>query len=116
MAVKIVGKPKENQYVDHLTDDLHASPGMGKTSLIIGKGKEAVTEHKVSEPALIPQSKRAVVTVAGGLTINLGDFNNAKVYVSVALPCSEDELEETYAFAVGWVDSKISEAQKMIKG
>lgn len=61
----------------------------------------------------------AYVRVDGSMTINLGDYNSAKVSVSVSLPCLpvEEEIRRAYDFASSMVDSYLEEEQsKVITG
>lgn len=50
----------------------------------------------------------AMVTVRYGLTMNLGNYESARVDVEVTVPCYKEELEEGYAEAVTFVEEKIN--------
>lgn len=65
-----------------------------------------VDENKELKPVLC-SSTPAVITVSAGRTINLGDFNSAKVEVSLSYPCDPDDIENAYEHVFGWVDGKM---------
>lgn len=48
------------------------------------------------------------VSYSIGMTINLGDFNSAKVEVGVTLPASEDDLDTTYNKAADYCGEKVA--------
>lgn len=55
------------------------------------------------------------ITVEGGRTLNLGNYESAKIGVSVTIPCNKDSLDEAYEFGTKWVSDKIDEAVKLAK-
>jgi len=55
---------------------------------------------------------KAKVRYSLGRTINLGNYENAKVEVEVELQCEEDDIDEAYQQVKGIVDSKIEEEVK----
>lgn len=48
------------------------------------------------------------VGYSAGITRNLGDFNSLKVQVSLHLPCTVDNIHNTFTFANEFVDDKIN--------
>lgn len=58
------------------------------------------------------------VTVGGGVTRNLGDFNSAKVEVRVSLPCYPEasEVERCYQVASATVDDMIRRELELVGG
>lgn len=50
------------------------------------------------------------------LTLNLGNFESAKMDVSLDLPCYKEEIEEGYAFVEKWVEQRIEAERKQIRG
>jgi len=54
------------------------------------------------------------VGISLGLTVNIGNYENVKAQVSLHVPCSHEEIEDTYEFAKTWVDDKIEELQSEI--
>ncbi len=55
------------------------------------------------------------ITVEGGRTLNLGNFESARVGVTITVPCDQGTLEEAYDYATTWVSGKIEEAVKDAK-
>jgi len=51
----------------------------------------------------------AYVSVKAGGTINLGNFNNGRVDVSLMYPCYPSEVEDVYKKVKNWTDEKVSE-------
>lgn len=49
----------------------------------------------------------AKVGCAYGLTINLGNFESARVDVSVSMPCYVEELDAAYTQAKKWVEDRL---------
>jgi len=56
------------------------------------------------------------ITVEGGRTLNLGNFESARVGVTVTVPCDHATLNDAYEWATNWVSEKIDEAVKAAKG
>lgn len=57
----------------------------------------------------------AKATVGLKATVNLGNYENAQAFVSVTLPCYEEEVEAALDEAEEIADNKISEVLKEIK-
>jgi len=83
-----------------------------------GESKEKVTETSKEITTRLPVSDPAYVRVDGGITKNLGDYNSAKIGVSVSLPCLPDEksIRECYAKASALVDEFMDEEYKAAIG
>lgn len=64
------------------------------------RGRELQKEDFKEERVEVPTFTGPVghVSVAGGVTRNMGDFNNVKVYVSVSLPCYPEDTEVRRAY------------------
>lgn len=56
------------------------------------------------------------ITVEGGRTLNLGNYESARIGVHITVPCDNDSLNEAYEYATNWVSEKIDEAVKIAKG
>lgn len=91
--------------------------GSISVSSTVTKGGEKSESETVSKEMTreVPDNP-AYVGVSGGMTKNLGDFNSAKINVSVTLPCenTQDALQATYEEASelvdGWLDSEYKKA------
>lgn len=77
-------------------------------------GQEEEERHTIRVPTFPEGVVPASVTITGSVTKNLGNYNSARVEVSIMLPCLpvEDEVGRVATLLEGWVDeivgSKIS--------
>lgn len=60
------------------------------------------------------QTETARVTVDYALTINLGNYESAKIGVSVSVPCYVEEMSDAYEFAQAWAEERLSQERDMI--
>jgi hypothetical protein len=69
----------------------------------------SVVKQQVEQMVSVPPTY-ANVGVTASRTINLGEYNNVKLGVSIHFPCAPtpDAIEETYQFCFNWVDSKMT--------
>lgn len=63
-------------------------------------------------PPVVTASHPAIITVGAGRTVNLGNFNSARIDVQISYPCAVDDIEAGWEFAYGWVDEKINKVLK----
>lgn len=71
---------------------------------------------KTGETGTVNAANLLRLRVEGGQTFNLGDYNSAKVGVSIEVPTTFKALEKAYEFASNWVSGKIEEVAKSITG
>lgn len=80
--------------------------GKGTTSVESKKGVKETSEQKgeitTSEPV-------ANVGVSLGTTVNIGNYNNIKINVSLHLPCTEENVDTTFNEANEWCQAKLQE-------
>ena len=57
----------------------------------------------------------AVITVEYGVTVNLGNYESAKVHQGIRVPCYAEEIDEASAWADNWVKDKIAVEVAAIK-
>lgn len=112
-GAKQVAKPSEF--------DKHLNAATGTKGVITTTAGKKVGEsedtYKVPiDPLAVPAHKLARVTVEGSQTVNLGNYNSARVGVSVEWPCNIDQLDAAYEKASDWVSNKIMEAVKELPG
>jgi len=62
------------------------------------------------------RTEPAHVQVDYSLTINLGNFESARVGVSVRVPCYAEEIDDAYAYAQSWVAKRVGEERDLIQG
>jgi hypothetical protein len=107
-----VGKP--SSYDKHLQGE----QGIAHTTIIKEKTshgeKHATTVKDESEtvhPGVVaPEAELCKIAVGGNRTINLGNFESAKISVSLTMPCTKETLEETYTFVTEWISDKLDKA------
>jgi hypothetical protein len=84
----------------------------------IRNGKEAVEEE--GDEGIIAvhrfETEPANVSVDYSLTMNLGNFESARISVSVQIPCYREEIDDAYEFASAWVEQRIGEERNKIVG
>jgi hypothetical protein len=69
---------------------------------------EVLTINKfVTEPAK--------VQVEYGLTLNLGNYESARVSVAVTVPCYREEIEDAHAFAADWCEDKLESERNKVR-
>lgn len=113
MPVTIKKGPKKSGegYMDHLV-----SPSQKGIVGVQKKTGSSVTEEKseATEMAgpLVPASQLCHVTVQGGRTVNLGNYNSVKIAVQLTVPCEMSAIDAAFAHGMGWVDKKITESLK----
>ncbi len=70
--------------------------------------EEIIAVHKfVTEPTR--------VTVDAGLTINLGNYETARIRVGISVPCYREEADAAYEQAYGWVTDRVAEETKKMR-
>lgn len=53
------------------------------------------------------RTEPAKVSIAMGLTLNLGNFETARVDVSITVPCYREESDGAYSYARSWVEDRL---------
>lgn len=77
--------------------------------------EEGETE-KVIEVMRFPEGVApAHVSATMGLTINLGDYESAKISVTTTLPCYAEEIEDAYEAAKNFSGEKMLDEKKFIE-
>jgi hypothetical protein len=57
----------------------------------------------------------AVVGLSVGLTLNLGDFESARVEVSARVPCYVEEMDDAYVCVEKWVEERIGKERDEVR-
>ena len=87
-------------------------------SRTIGKANE--TPEEEGDEGIIAihkfETEPATVSVDYSLTMNLGNFESARISVSVQVPCYREEVDEAYEFASAWVEQRIGAERNKIVG
>lgn len=111
MAIKI--SSGASPYEKHLVSETASG------SVVVEKGKKdsmkvTMDTEEIVHPGII--GSQLTLEVGGGQTVNLGNYESARIDVRIRMPCSKDTLEETYEFATEWVGGKLESAIKEAKG
>lgn len=115
MGVTIGGKPLGALPANDFSQHLKSTPVKGHSSVQVKNMPEHSTEETLHKGLVIPLDKLHQLHVSGSSTVNLGNYNSAKITVGITMPCTKDTLAESYDFATAWVESKISEATQAVK-
>jgi hypothetical protein len=73
-----------------------------------------IQESAILHPGVFTDGTK--VTVEGGRTLNLGNYESARIGVTITVPCDKGSIEESYQWATDWVSKKIEDAVKEAKG
>lgn len=60
------------------------------------------------------ETEPATVEVDYSLTMNLGNYESARISVSVTVPCYKEEIDEAYEFAQAWAEERLSKERDQI--
>lgn len=86
---------------------------VSKQTAIVDRGNvvEVTPPTTEKESRNRPQGSEGYVTVEGGITKNLGDYNSARISVSVSLPCAPtiNGAKEAYKKISELVDDLLNE-------
>lgn len=88
------------------TKALEAKQATGTTSKKEGDGAVVETTEQVGDP-IITDKPLCNVGVRQGVTINMGNYNSAKLEVSLFIPCDAAEVDEAFLIAKNWTDEKL---------
>lgn len=80
--------------------------------------EDTTTDEQVELPIqqAMKLEQQPVVGYSFGVTINLGDFNSAKISTWMSVPTTLEEAEEAHSVIKDWVDNKVLAAKAEIEG
>ena len=99
--------------------------GKAVTSTQIKDSKTGgVTEGGGEESIALPEGYGKIVSmeplcevgVDASYTHNLGNYQSAKVGVSLKIPCTHKEIDGIYTYAETWVNAKMDKLRKELEG
>ncbi|MEG1728734.1 MAG: hypothetical protein RR280_04245 [Bacteroidaceae bacterium] len=67
-------------------------------------------EESEALPKHLDPNAIALVGATGARTINLGNYESAKIEVYLQLPTAVGDIDATYAYATAWVEKKLEDA------
>jgi hypothetical protein len=76
-------------------------------------GPEEISEETLAVHSFV--TAPANVSVEMGMTLNLGNYESARVTVSVSVPCYKEEVDDAHAYARKWVESRVVKESKKIR-
>ena len=76
-------------------------------------GKEEVSNDRIRIRPFI--STPANISVKAGITINLGNYESARVDVMLSMPCYPEELDSVYEDVKKWVDGRVEHEKREIE-
>jgi len=120
MPVKF-GKKSTPSMVSEYAKHLDSSPLVGEVSVLkkSGKAEEKLghsSEEQLHPGVVLSEGELIHIQIEGGATINLGNYESARIAVTIRIPCTSKTLEEVYAWGTDWVSGKIKEAVADAKG
>jgi len=86
--------------------------GRGFAETQVGKGEPKTSEEQLK--TAVPETP-ALVRVEYGMTINLGNFESARVTAGITMPCDPKDVDSIYEFCSHWVEERIDKEVKDIK-
>ena len=102
-------KPEETEESGKYQTERLYRPGIGMPWENLG------TEEDTFDPVRFKEGvEPARISVSLGLTLNLGDFESAKISVTCTLPCHVEELEDTFVAARNFAGKKLIEEKKNV--
>jgi hypothetical protein len=76
-------------------------------------GKEEVSNERIRIRPFV--SHPASISVKAGITINLGNYESARVDVMMTMPCYPEEIDGVYEDVKSWVDGRVDHVKKEIE-
>jgi len=67
-------------------------------------------------PAPDVQNPNCEVGFDAGYTHNLGNYQSARVGVSLKIDCAHSEIDEVYDYAMEWVNDKMAKLREELEG
>lgn len=78
-----------------------------------GTTKSQVTEiPTIKAPVNATGDQWCTVGFEAGLTQNLGDYESARIGVTLAIPCPHQEIDEVFNLAQEWVNTRMLQMQE----
>lgn len=72
-----------------------------------------ITQSETLHPGVITDGHS--ITVEASQTLNLGNYESARMGVSLTVPCDKTTLNDAYDWATSWVSTRIEQAVKDAK-
>lgn len=99
MALKISKKPATAVVQDQFKDK----------GAVISENTAHETVHEVPIKQTVPAAQLCEVCVDLSFTKNLGNYQSAKVGVSIKIPCDYTEVDKAFDYAKEWSDNRLNQ-------
>jgi hypothetical protein len=116
MALKT---PSSNAPTKTYADHLQAAPATAQTTVESKSGKNDWVVKAQDAGTLVEglyHSNGMKVTVEGSHTVPLAPYESARIGVSVTVPCSPENMNDAYNWALGWIGVRIMSEVNKAKG
>lgn len=115
MAINI---KKKDEFSAHLGGaKMEAKAVVGTISAQHKNGKMLLDKQEtVHKGVMVAADQMCQVHVGGSHTVNLGNYESAKISIGITMPCTKADINDTYEFATNWVSEKMTDAVKDVKG
>jgi hypothetical protein len=103
MTAKTTAKPEPSRAEQHI-------PTVAFVQRQFFRGKEPTSELEVKNETLQVHrflTEPAKINVSMGLTLNLGNFEAARIDVGLVVPCYREETDDAYVYAKKWVETRL---------
>lgn len=82
----------------------------------ISESGDKVLEYSTGEKLATKTLERpAEVSISVGLTLNLGNYESARIDVGLKLPCEPDDIDTVYAYTEQWVEARLETEVAKVK-
>ena len=95
-----------------MSDDLIVKDGRYEVSRTVMGAEESDSGRITVTPF---HTTPANISVKGGATINLGNYESARIDVMLSMPCYVEEIEEVFPKVKDWVDKKLAKEYRELK-
>ncbi len=76
---------------------------------LVTSKKDVKKDVKASAKMILGGKKKPVIKIMLGATLNMGNYQSARVDVGIDYPCSSDEsIDEDYEKAMEWVEGRLT--------
>ncbi len=108
MAAKRKGRPQARAQRAPKEEQQIAETAVVQRQYFEGKDPASPLDVK-NEPMSVRRFlvEPAKVSVGAGMTLNLGNYESARIEISLAVPCYREEADEAYRYAFAWVEKRL---------
>ena len=91
-----------------------SAPVTATVTRTVGKvGQEEVTNETIEIKRFV--TTPAQVDVGYGMTLNIGNYESARIDVRISVPCYREEVEDAYEYARQWAEARVQKQVQDIR-